>query len=97
MISLDVIPSVSPTVVGRALDGEAVLVDTAQAQVKVVNEVGAYIWSLVDGSHTVRDIARHVSLEYEIDEGQSEKDTREFISHLAQRGLVNLMQSKTTD
>ncbi len=97
MSSLDVVPLISSNVVGRALDREAVLVDTGKAQVKVVNEVGAYIWSLVDGARSAREIAYQVSLEYEIDEDQAGKDTLEFIAELAQRGLVVVSQPKTTN
>jgi hypothetical protein len=90
MVGLDNVPVVSANVIGRNLNDEAVLVDTTNAQIKVVNQVGAYIWSLVDGIRSVREIAHQVYLVYEIDEAQSEEDTLDFFANLSQRGLVKL-------
>ena len=42
-IHLDSIPVMLPTVVGRVVDEEAVLVLPEQGQVKVLNQVGARI------------------------------------------------------
>jgi hypothetical protein len=88
MIYLDSVPKNTPDVIGRNLDQEAVLVLTTKAQIKVVNEVGAFIWSQVDGSRTIREIASRVSQEYDVDQEQSEADTLEFIVELANRGIV---------
>jgi hypothetical protein len=91
MPDLDLIPVILANVIGRNLNDEAVLVDTTHAQVKVVNEVGAYIWSQIDGARSVREIADQVCKVYEIDQAQAEKDTLEFLVNLAQRGLVDLI------
>jgi hypothetical protein len=90
MIDLDTVPKTAPEVIGRNLDHEAVLVLTDQAQIKVVNEVGAYIWFLVDGSRSIRAIASAVCQTYAIDQDQSETDTLEFIADLVNRGMLTV-------
>lgn len=90
MISLDIYPVTNPTVVGRVLEGEAVLVLPEKAQVKVLNEVGARIWALADGTHTVRDIAAAICAEYDVDPAQAEADVLDFVAQLAERGIVEL-------
>ena len=87
-IQLDSIPVISRDVVGRIYDQEGVLVNTRKAQIKVINEVGAYIWSIVDGVRSVQEIARVVSTQYDVELDQAEQDTLEFVRDLSQKGLI---------
>ena len=79
-------------VIGRLIDEEAVLVLPEQGKVQVLNEVGARIWSLADGTRTVREIAAVICAEYEVDRAQAEADTLAFVLELAERGVVALME-----
>lgn len=88
MMTTDTRPSASPTVVGRLTAGEAVLVLPAQGEVKVLNEVGARIWSLVDGSRTVGQIAAAIGAEYDVEPGQAETDVLEFLTELERKGII---------
>lgn len=90
MISLDGYPVQNPTVIGRTIDDEAVLVLPEQGQVKVLNEVGARIWSLADGTRTLRDIAAVICAEYDVEPAQAEADALDFVAELAERGVVSL-------
>jgi hypothetical protein len=90
MITLENYPIPNPDVVGRTVDNEAVLVLPGQGQVKVLNEVGARIWALADGSRSVRDIAAVICSEYEVDSAKAEADTLIFVDDLASRGIVSL-------
>jgi len=87
-IQLDSIPVISRDVVGRIYDQEGVLVNTRKAQIKVINEVGAYIWSMLDGVRSVQEIARAVSTQYDVELDQAEQDTLEFVRDLSQKGLI---------
>lgn len=87
-IHLENIPVMLPTVVGRIVDQEAVLVLPEQGQVKVLNPVGARIWSLVDGVRTIREIAAMISQEYEVESIQAEEDTIQFIRDLQERKVL---------
>ncbi|MEA3345720.1 MAG: PqqD family protein [Chloroflexota bacterium] len=90
MVSLDSYPMPTPAVVGRVVEGEAVLVLPEQGQVKVLNEVGARIWALADGTRTLRQIAAALCDEYEVDPAQAEADTRAFAAQLDEKGIISL-------
>jgi hypothetical protein len=90
MITLDdyVIPN--PNVRGRVLENEAVLVLPDKGQVKVLNQVGASIWSLADGARTVREIAAAICAEYAVDQAEAESDTLAFAAELEAKGIVSI-------
>ena len=68
---IDAIPRHMSSVTSRALDGEAVLVHAEQKKVTVLNGVGARLWELADGQHSIAEIARVIAGEYEVSLGQS--------------------------
>lgn len=88
MPSVNSIPAPNPSVVGRMVDGEAVLVLPDQGQVKVLNQVGARFWSLADGSRTIAQIAQAICDEYDIDLARAEADALEFFTSLNDKGVV---------
>jgi len=88
MISLENIPSKNPAVVGRIVHDEAVIVLPTKGQVKVLNEVGARIWSLIDGTHTVRDIIAVIFAEFAVSEEQAKNDTYVFLVQLVEREII---------
>jgi hypothetical protein len=83
-------------VIGSILKGrssqqsEAVLVLPGKGQVKVLNDVGARIWSLANGTRTVREIATQITAEYQVDQATAEADTLEFLADLVEREIVTL-------
>ena len=79
-------------VASRTLDGEAVLVDPGQSKVMVLNDVGARLWELADGSHTLGHMARIIASEYEVSPDQAESDALAFCRALAGRGLLIIEQ-----
>jgi hypothetical protein len=87
---LDAIPRRSPSVASRTLDGEAVIVHPERGNVIVLNGVGARLWDLMDGQHTVTEIARVVATEYEVSPIKAETDALAFCHDLAGRGLLTL-------
>lgn len=91
MINLDSIPITVSEVIGRELDGEAVLVLPNQAQVKVINPTGALIWASIDGSRRIGEIAKRLCQEYEVESAEAEQDCLEFIEDLVNRGLVQII------
>lgn len=87
---LDVIPRRVSSVASRALDDEAVLVHAAQKKVTVLNEVGARLWELADGQHTIADMARVIAGEYQVSPVKAESDALAFCQDLVGRGLLTL-------
>jgi hypothetical protein len=92
--SLESIPAPAPGVVGRVIPAqggapmEAVLVLPARGQVKVINELGAKIWSLTDGERSVRQIVAQLCAEYDVSLEQAEHDALDFLNALAERGVI---------
>ena len=94
MLTIDSCPVPKPTVQGRLLENEAVVVLPEKGQVKVLNEVGARIWSLADGGRSVRDIAAIISTEFAVTAAEAEADTLAFIATLAAKEIVSLSAQK---
>lgn len=96
MISLDKIPIPKTGVVGRVLENqdpsktEAVIVLPEKGQVKVLNEVGTRIWSLIDGKRRLREIISIIVSEYQVNNEIAEKDTLAFIEELIQKDIISL-------
>jgi hypothetical protein len=90
-LSLDSYPTHSPDVIGQVVEHEAVLVLPTAGEVKVLNEVGARIWALADGTRTIREIAAIIHTEYDADAQRIEADTIAFVADLVQRNIVMLV------
>ncbi len=90
MVTLDSYPAPHVNVQGRRLENEAVLVLPDKGEVKVLNDVGARIWSLADGQHTVRDIAAAICAEYQVAPAEAEADAVAFIAELEAKGIVTV-------
>ena len=88
MFTLDTIFAPSPQILSRLVEHEAVLVLPEQGKVKVLNEVGARIWTLTDGKLSVAEIARSICAEFAVDQLTAEADTLAFLTDLAARGIV---------
>lgn len=89
-LSLDSCPAHAPHVVGQVVHNEAILILPDSSEVKVLNEVGAHIWELVDGQRTVREIAAAICTTYEVEPAQAEADTQAFVEDLLQRHILVL-------
>lgn len=88
MIDISTIPTQNPNVLSRKADNEAVLVLPQQGKVKVLNEVGAAIWELIDGKRDIQKISEYISSEFDVDQYTAEKDTLRFITELLEREII---------
>jgi hypothetical protein len=86
--NLDSVPLPGDGARGRLLEDEAVVVLPARGEVKVLNEVGARIWSLADGSRSVREIAAAISAAYVVTTAEAEADTLAFLIELERKGII---------
>ena len=99
LITLDSIPIPVDDVVGRTVQNppdnqmEAVLVLPSRGRINVLNEIGARIWSLADGTRPVKEIASAICDDYDIDQPTAEKDTLEFLEVLLDRGVIRLSEN----
>jgi hypothetical protein len=59
-----------------------------RAEVKVLNPVGAKIFSLLDGRHTREQIAEAVAEEFDVTREQASEDLRQFLEELETNGML---------
>ena len=90
-LTLNSCPAPAEHARSRRLEQEAVVVLPDKGEVKVLNEVGARIWTLADGSRTVRDIIAALCAEFEVPPVVVEADTLKFLAELQQKGLITIL------
>ena len=59
-----------------------------RAEVKVLNPVGIRIFGLLDGNHSVAEIAEAVAAEYEVSNEEALDDVRSFLDVLGEHGML---------
>ncbi len=93
MFNLQDIALQSPHVLSEIIEHEAVLIAPERAQSQVLNQTGAHIWQLLDGRHTLAQIADELARAYAVSPSQAVDDVLAFIEQLAARGLVTFLAS----
>jgi hypothetical protein len=78
----------SPDVVFRELEGEAVILDLASGRYFGLNAVGTRIWTLLDAGTPIEEIIQAVAEEYDADAEQIDRDVKALIEALSSRGLI---------
>jgi hypothetical protein len=58
--------------------------------VYTLNEVGSFVWELIDGRRTAQAIVEEVCARYEVLPGQAARDVDELLESLEARGLVRV-------
>ena len=88
MLTIQSIPIPNPLVVSQIVEGEAILVIPDKAKVKVLNEVGGFIWSQIDGERDIVSIVSAVCAEYNIDSHTAQTDALKFLEELFAKSLI---------
>lgn len=83
------------TVVTRRIAGETILVPVAGSvgdldAVYTLNDVGSFIWDLIDGSRSAHAIAVEVSAAYDVAIEQAAPDVDELLGALEAKGLMRV-------
>ena len=87
---LNQIPVKNPAVVSRLVNDEAVLVIPSLGKVKVLNGIGARIWTLIDGNRSIGLILDIINHEYSVSDEDARKDLINFLEQLFDRQLITL-------
>ena len=72
----------------RVIDGEAVVVLPEEGMVRVLNEVGSFIWKSIDGKKKLSEISQVLTQEFKVSEEQALLDIREFTADLMVRKML---------
>ena len=91
MITPTSTPIPNPNIIGRVIDDEVVLVLPDQGKIKVLNEVGAAIWNLIDGKRNVQQISAEICNQFDVDLSVIETDAVQFITELSERGIITTL------
>jgi hypothetical protein len=88
MIDLNSVVSQSPSIVTRKTGNEYVLVPVANNiadmnSVYTLNETGAFLWELIDGNKTVKDLIDAMISEYDVSKETATADVFLFIQDLS--------------
>lgn len=73
----------------RELDGEAVLLSPQAGCSYNLNQIGTFIWKMLDGDHTPEQIATAICESYEVEYDQALNDVESIIAELNQHELLN--------
>lgn len=81
-----------PGVIARQIAGETILVPTrrraSEMALFTLNEVGTFIWELLDGEIDLAGIADEVAETFEVEPATARTDVDEFVTALSQAGCV---------
>ena len=75
-------------------DEGGLVVLPGRAEVKVLNPVAIKVFGLLDGQHSVEEIAQLVTAEFEVDHEQAISDIRRFLDELERHGMLALDKPK---
>jgi Coenzyme PQQ synthesis protein D (PqqD) len=78
----------SPDVVFRDLEGEAVILDLASGRYFGLNAVGTRIWTLLEEGTPIERIVDAIASEYDAEVQQIARDVTALIEQLSSRGLI---------
>lgn len=89
MIAAEKNPQRHPNTAFRSIGDEGGLVVLpGKSEVKVLNPVAIKVFELLDGKHSIEEIARAVTGEFDIDQDQAATDIRDFVESLRQNGML---------
>ena len=78
----------NPNVPWQVIEGKAVLVDSAEAQLVHFNDLGSRIWQKLNGNHSLKEILADLNQELDVSFSTLEKDAMKFIRQLTQMELI---------
>ena len=80
--------TIKSTTLFRELEGETVLVDIDAAVYFGLDEVGTFIWNLIDEGVAVADMPARITGAFEVEEVVARADLETFLQALLERGLI---------
>jgi len=92
-ISLDSIVVASGELVSANLDGEVVILGFKSGSYYSLDQVGAFVWDLLQQSRKVSELRDTILSEYDIDLERCQQDLFALLAELADKGLVDIKTS----
>jgi hypothetical protein len=89
----DIYPERSKETAFRIINDEVVIIYLTTGDYYSINQVGARIWELCDGYHSMKDIVLFVSQEFDTPEETATQDVLELLNDLASENLVIIREN----
>jgi hypothetical protein len=77
------------------LGGEVVILNLKSSTYHGLNEVGAWIWNLIQTPKTVKDIKAAILAEYEVEAEHCDRDLLALLENLLAAELINIKNDAT--
>ena len=78
----------SASLIERRIDGEAILLDIKSGVYYDLKDVGVFIWEILSGGASARQIADAVAESFNVDAETALADTLELLNDLETEGLI---------
>jgi hypothetical protein len=72
----------------QEVEGEIFAITPDDGVLHNFNEVGSFIWTLIDGENSLEKIEGGVLAEYEVVQDDLRRDMADFFAALVQKGLI---------
>lgn len=69
-------------------EGEHALSDPRLGRMLVINDMGAAVWLLLDGSRDATTVASEIATELKVDEARARADVAAFLENLREYGFL---------
>lgn len=74
----------------RIIESQAVILTTEDGRLHTLNEVGTFIWELLDGKRATEEITAKVSERFDVDKKMAKKDVNFFLGDIMRRHLLTV-------
>ena len=78
----------APQVVHETIDGETILLNLDIGTYYSLNDMGAFLWALIEKNHTKREMIEKVNAHFDCAEGKIDGPIDHFLDEIIQEGLV---------
>jgi hypothetical protein len=89
-LTLDSIVRTARDAVSCELNAETTILNVKNSDYYGLDEVSASVWRIISQPHTVAEIIKAITLEYDVDPVQCEDDLIGLLNKLAAYGLVEI-------
>jgi hypothetical protein len=90
MITRHSLLAISNMQVSCDLAGEAAILNLADGVYYGLDQVGAFVWSLLSVPHTLDELCAAVTAEYDVDRQRCESDLMALLEELHAKGLITV-------
>ena len=83
-----------PQTAWRVLEGHAFVVPPGGTGVVELDEVGTFIWQLIESERSLEDVVERICAEFEVEPDKARTDCVAFVEDLGHRGLLAIRNER---